>query len=76
MIPLRRPTAARHVMMGDASPAAALQSAAMAIAAGVAKHVLIVRGWNGDSDFRPSKRPGASLTASAMTHTIRDFHLP
>jgi acetyl-CoA acetyltransferase len=48
----------------------------MAIAAGVAKHVLIVLGWNGYSDFRPGRRPGASLGASAMTHTIRDFYLP
>ena len=67
---------ATTVMMGGASPTAALQSAAMAIAAGVAKHVLIVLGWNGYSDFRPGKRHGAALGPNSMTHTIRDFYLP
>jgi acetyl-CoA acetyltransferase len=64
------------VTMGGASPTAALQSAAMAVAAGVAKHVLIVLGWNGYSDFRPGTRRGAALGANPMTHTIRDFYLP
>jgi acetyl-CoA acetyltransferase len=66
---------AATVMMGGASPTAALQSAAMAIAAGVAKHVLVVLGWNGYSDFRPGKKR-SSLGANPMTHTIRDFYLP
>jgi acetyl-CoA acetyltransferase len=67
---------AATVMMGGASPTAALQSAAMAVSAGVAKHVLIVLGWNGYSDFRPGTRRGAALGANPMTHTIRDFYLP
>jgi acetyl-CoA acetyltransferase len=64
------------VQMGGASPTAALQSAAMAISAGVAKHVLIVLGWNGYSDFRAGSRAARSLGANPMTHTLRDFYLP
>jgi acetyl-CoA acetyltransferase len=66
---------AATVQMGGASPTAALQSAALAIAAGVARNVLIVLGWNGYSDFRPGGRRGA-LGPNPMTHTIRDFYLP
>lgn len=64
------------VQMGGASATAALQSAALAITAGVAKHVLIVLGWNGYSDFRPGSRHGRALGANPMTHTIRDYYLP
>jgi acetyl-CoA acetyltransferase len=67
------------VHMGGASPTAALQSAAMAIAAGVAQHVLILFGWNGYSAMRsrpdqkqPRERPGNN----AMTETLRDFYMP
>ena len=67
---------AATVQMGGASATAALQSAALAITAGVAKHVLIVLGWNGYSDFRPGSRHGQALGANPMTHTIRDFYLP
>jgi acetyl-CoA acetyltransferase len=73
---IRRMNYATTVMMGGASPTAALQSAAMAISTGVAKHVLIVLGWNGYSDFRAGSRAARSLGANPMTHTIRDFYLP
>lgn len=65
------------VQMGGASPTAALQTAALALSAGVAQHVLIVLGWNGYSDFRPgARRRGAELGPNPMTHTIRDYYLP
>jgi len=67
---------AATVQMGGASATAALQSAALAIAAGVAKHVLIVLGWNGYSDFRPGASRARALGPNPMTHTIRDFYLP
>jgi acetyl-CoA acetyltransferase len=67
---------AATVQMGGASPTAALQSAALAVSAGVATNVLVVLGWNGYSDFRPGASHGRALGANPMTHTIRDFYLP
>lgn len=67
---------AATVQMGGASAVAALQTAALAIDAGIAKHVLVVLGWNGYSDFRAGARASKSLGANPMTHTIRDFYLP
>ncbi len=67
------------VHMGGASPTAALQSAAMAIATGIASNVLIVFGWNGYSAMRSRpghKRPREHVGHSAMTATLRDFYLP
>ena len=67
------------VHMGGASPTAALQSAAMAIAAGIANTVVVTVGWNGYSamrprpNVRPSKRrmdPGPFIDVS------RNFYAP
>jgi acetyl-CoA acetyltransferase len=67
------------VHMGGASPTAALQSAVMAIAAGIATNVVVTVGWNGYSamrpraDVRPSKRrldPGPFIDVS------RNFYAP
>jgi acetyl-CoA acetyltransferase len=70
---------ATTVHMGGASPVASLQHAALAIAAGIARHVLVVVGWNGYSAFRPRAdvpRPRRGLDGSAVGDTVVDFYLP
>ena len=67
------------VHMGGASPVAALQSATMAIAAGIATNVVITVGWNGYSAMRP--RPDARPTKRRLepgpfVDVSRNFYAP
>jgi acetyl-CoA acetyltransferase len=70
---------ATTVHMGGASPVASLQHAALAVAAGIANHVLVAVGWNGYSAFRPREgvpRPRRGMDASAVGDVVLDFYLP
>jgi acetyl-CoA acetyltransferase/uncharacterized OB-fold protein len=70
---------AATVHLGGASPTASLQSAAMAIATGVAKNVLVVVGWNGYSAFRPRpgvKPPRYGLDPASVGNVTMDYYLP
>ena len=67
------------VHMGGASPVAALQSATMAIAAGVATNVVITMGWNGYSAMRPrpETRPTKRrLEPGPFVDVSRNFYAP
>ncbi len=65
------------VHMGGASPVTSLQSAAMAVACGVAKNVLIPLGWNGYSSMRVSRGGGGGGGGpSALATTIGEYYLP
>ena len=70
---------ATTVHMGGASPVASLQHAALAVAAGIARNVLVVVGWNGYSAFRPREgvpRPRRGLDATAVGDVVLDYYLP
>jgi acetyl-CoA acetyltransferase len=66
------------VNMGGASPVTALQSAAMAIASGVAKNIVVTVGWNGSSALRA--KPGAKfverITLPALERTLNGYYAP
>ena len=70
---------ATEVRMGGASPTASLQSAVMALSAGIATNVLITFGWNGYSAFRrradtaPSRRKG---DPGPFIDVSRNFYAP
>lgn len=66
------------VHMGGASPVAALQSAAMAIAAGVATNVLVTFGWDGFSAFRRSRKVGPKRQHGQMpfAEVSRNYYAP
>jgi acetyl-CoA acetyltransferase len=66
------------VHMGGASPVTSLQSAAMAVACGVAKNVLVPLGWNGYSAMRVSTSSGSGNGGApgALANTIGEYYLP
>src|SRR3546814_9650150 len=75
------PDVAYHVsvLMGGASPTASLQTAAMAVEAGLADAVLVTLGWNGYSalrpkpDARPNKR---TMNLGTLGETVSNFYAP
>jgi acetyl-CoA acetyltransferase len=67
------------VMMGGASPTAALRSAATAVTNGLAHHVLVVVGWDGFSAFRAkpgARRPRHGFLRTSVQDTTADFYVP
>jgi len=74
---------ATTVHMGGASPVVSLQSAAMAVASGVATNVLIPCGWNGYSS-NPVRGGGARVdtgerpmpSQNPLANTIGAYYLP
>ena len=67
------------VKMGGASPTAALQTAAMAIATGVATTVLVTLGWNGYSALRrraDAERPRRGMDPMPFMDMAATYYAP
>jgi acetyl-CoA acetyltransferase len=67
------------VHMGGASPITSLQSAAMAVACGVAKNILVPLGWNGYSAMRVRNMGSGESgggAPGALATTIGEYYLP
>jgi acetyl-CoA acetyltransferase len=64
--------------MGGASPTAALTTAAIAIAMGVANVVLVPIGWNGYSAVRPrpDARPNRRRFSAAFFEVVKNYYAP
>src|SRR5262245_49949666 len=69
-----------YIQMDDASPVTALQSAAMAVAMGIATYVLVPFGWNGYSEARIRRRETPQAvrrpTENAMSQAVRNGYAP
>jgi len=62
--------------LGGAAPVAALRAAAMAVATGVADHVLVPGGWNGFSGARVRETAATDPDSIPGARIARDFYLP
>jgi acetyl-CoA acetyltransferase len=62
--------------IGGAAPVASLLTAAMAVASGVAKAVLIPAGLNGYSSMQPKAMAANKDADSPLPPSVRDFYVP
>jgi len=67
---------AATVNMGGASPVASLQTAALAVAEGVANYVLLPAGWNGYSGRRTRDAVVAQSSLLPGRAIARDYYIP